>query len=645
MELSAFAEAVLFSADLETKLHAPAHFTDDAPRSAISTPDAPGRPAILPLASGHNIPAAPTPTSIEDPTTRGLALHTFANHELQALELMALALLKFPDAPQGFRRGLAKIITDEQRHFALYQARAEHWGVGLGDAGVGHFFWDTVAHIDTPADFLAALSLTYEQANLDFAVYWKAAFSAVDDQASVDVLQAVYEDEITHVRHGLAWFERLAGRCDFETYAEKLSFPLSPGRAKGPIFNRQGRELVGFSTDFIDELEIRNVSRGRPPRVFSFDPFIEERLAGRTVPARMAHIQQDLAALQMFLAHSEDVVIARRPSLHTLRSLHQLGFEIPQFAESLTSLGDRELGETRPWGTTDHPQLYDKLWALSQRTAFAQAHPSPMLLPVQGVACHSMAQAEPFLGKTFIAKAPLSASGQHRVLLDQPTAPAWLTRHLSHGPVLIEPWHTRLLDLSVQLDIQDAGPNLLGITRFFTRTAGSYQGALIGPWTRGLSPELARAVHGGAGRGIVQELLENAGHFIGTQAHAMGHRGPLGIDAMVVQTPDGPRLQPVLEVNPRTTMGRVALAMGRRTDQTGVWRFLSNNEITAAGYPDRSAFIAQVEATPGMVFTTDPEHAERTLTMLSLGATWQQALGGLQAIGITTNFGPIAPTT
>ena len=44
MELSAFAEAVLFSADLDTKLHAPAHFTDDAPSSAISTPDAPGRP-------------------------------------------------------------------------------------------------------------------------------------------------------------------------------------------------------------------------------------------------------------------------------------------------------------------------------------------------------------------------------------------------------------------------------------------------------------------------------------------------------------------------------------------------------------------------------------------------------------------------
>ena len=40
---------------------------------------------------------------------------------------------------------------------------------------------------------------------------------------------------------------------------------------------------------------------------------------------RVGHIQADLAALQMFLAHREDVVIARRPSLATLRRLHQAG--------------------------------------------------------------------------------------------------------------------------------------------------------------------------------------------------------------------------------------------------------------------------------------------------------------------------------
>ena len=37
-------------------------------------------------------------------------LHFFANHELLAIELIALALLRFPDADPGWRRGLAAIL-------------------------------------------------------------------------------------------------------------------------------------------------------------------------------------------------------------------------------------------------------------------------------------------------------------------------------------------------------------------------------------------------------------------------------------------------------------------------------------------------------------------------------------------------------
>ena len=108
-----FAEAVLFETDMRRKLHAPASFTDDKPGPSVAAPSAPGRPRFVPLRTSKVIPPAPTPSGIEEERNRGLALHSFAHHELQALELMALALLRFPDAPSGFRRGLVKILIDE----------------------------------------------------------------------------------------------------------------------------------------------------------------------------------------------------------------------------------------------------------------------------------------------------------------------------------------------------------------------------------------------------------------------------------------------------------------------------------------------------------------------------------------------------
>jgi len=632
MEIRAFAEAVLFTADMDLKLASPAEFTDSLPGKGIGEVLAPGRPDWLPMRSDLAIPAAPTPRGLEDPRVRGQALHSFAHHELQALELMALALLRFPEAPRGFRRGLVKILTDEQRHFRMYQERAEHWGVGLGDVGMGHFFWDTVADLNTPADFLAALSLTYEQANLDFSVYWEDAFRAVDDIDSGVVLREVYEDEISHVRHGFAWFERLVLGADFEAYSKHLTFPLSPGRGKGPIFNRDGRKRSGMSEDFIDEMEITNVSRGRPPRVFSFDPFVEERAAGRSPSASADYVQRDLAAIPMFFAHREDVVIAPRPSLETLKCMHRLGIEIPQFVDDRAALGERLLGEDAPWGHEADVRAWTKIDAVDLRRELIQAEPNRLWALDESVIAQSLPEAAEFLGQCFIAKEPLSASGQHRVRMDQPGAPAWIEAHIAEGPVVIEPWYDRVLDLSVQLEVTDSGAKTLGVTRFWTNARGTYRGAVIGPWTAGIEPSVLRSLHGGGSRSDIKDALDAMGRAVGEAMHSQGFRGPAGIDAMVVKSPDGLRLLPVLEVNPRYTMGRAALQIHKSTGLRGGWFFLDDRAIERAGLAGRAQLIEAVEATPGVVFTTEPRTAERTLTLMSVaknGASARQAWTGL----------------
>ena len=91
---------------------------------------------------------------------RGLVLHFFANHELLALELMALALLKFPDAPQKFRRGVVQTLKDEQEHVRLYRRRMDEIGVEFGQIPVSDYLWKAIAPMRRPSVFVTGLSLT-----------------------------------------------------------------------------------------------------------------------------------------------------------------------------------------------------------------------------------------------------------------------------------------------------------------------------------------------------------------------------------------------------------------------------------------------------------------------------------------------------
>src|SRR5215472_10021928 len=115
MELREFAEQVLFATTLEEKLRTPQNVTDEHPGAPLATPAAPGRPEHLqfkPHATGKS--EFPGLHRLEDKTERGKLLHFFANHELLATELMALVLLKFPEAPAAFRKGVFETLKDEQ---------------------------------------------------------------------------------------------------------------------------------------------------------------------------------------------------------------------------------------------------------------------------------------------------------------------------------------------------------------------------------------------------------------------------------------------------------------------------------------------------------------------------------------------------
>ncbi len=210
MEIREFAELILFEPSLDGKLNRPGQLTDHSPGTPLLRQVAPQRPPGLSLlAPGDRRRPFPKLSELEVDRRRGEALHFFANHELLALELMALALLRFPDAPRRFRRRLVATMRDEQKHLRLYLRRMNALGVQLGAIPLNGYFWDVLSGMERPMDFVAGMSLTFEQANLDFSLQYRDAFAAVGDVESAEVMAEVLEDEVAHVRHGVHFLERV----------------------------------------------------------------------------------------------------------------------------------------------------------------------------------------------------------------------------------------------------------------------------------------------------------------------------------------------------------------------------------------------------------------------------------------------------
>lgn len=216
---------------------------------------APGRPSTLVAVPGR-FARVPPIAGMPDPNQRARILHALANHELQAVELFAWALLAFPDAPQSFRRGLLAILVDEQRHMALYIDRLTALDTRFGDHPVTGHFWNHIGQITGPLEFVCAMGLTFENANLDFCGDYAAAARACGDVETAAVLDQVHTDEIRHVHFAWTWLRRLAGDADpWQTYTAHIQPPLGPARARGVHLDRGARRSAGMDEAFIAALE------------------------------------------------------------------------------------------------------------------------------------------------------------------------------------------------------------------------------------------------------------------------------------------------------------------------------------------------------------------------------------------------------
>lgn len=643
VELRDWALSILEATRLEGKLTTPAGLADTRPGAPVRV-DRPARPVELRFSAPRE--RAPLAANLESERARGALLHRFANHELLALEVMAATLLAFPSAHPAFRADLARTLAEEQVHLRLYLARMHALGATLGEYPMNDFIWRAAQGMASPRDYAARVALVFEQANLDHARHYRDRFAEVGDTASATVLARVYADEVGHVRDGLRWFRELSPRPadDWTSLGAALVPPLSLARARGPHFDAAGRRAAGFDHDFVARLQTHGASRGRPPTAWWFNPACEDEVArGPHTPSRgVQALTHDLAPLCAFLAAREDVVVAPRPPSPAWgRTLLELGFNLPEFVATHGALHGRKLGALAPWGwSPGAEQVAEGLraslvrpgapWVSTQRLAHSKVEQfrwkqdilglihDTCIAPCEGDVLTHEAEVRAALERGWVVKAPFSTAGRGRCR-GAPTEATlgWARRALAeHGELRAEPWRTRVLDLSFHYDVAPSGTRLRGLVRFETDTRGCFTGTVPGSWIDSLEPPLRRWIGGdGRGRGWLRELAVAVGAALGPRLSTLGVTGPVGVDALVYADGDTFKIDPVVEVNCRYTMGRVSLALQRRLHPAARarWRFVPVRQ----GRPEaRPPVIVDGLLRAGRLFTTDPDAATAVFTVL-----------------------------
>ncbi len=256
LEMREWAVRILGADTLEEKLFSPDKLTDHEPGPSMIWNE-PVRPQGMGFTLRGRDGKLPSFQEHGSQDKRAACLHRFAGHELLAVEIMAYALLRFPDAPKNFRRGLANTLKEEQGHVRLYMARLEAMGVRFGDMPLFKHFWVHTPYLTTPTSYVSVMSLTFEMANLDFAPMYGKSFDTHGDKESAELMAQILKDEIAHVAFGWRWLKKFKaeGLDEWDAWEKHLSPLLTPKRARGFVLHEEHRKKAGVSEEWLNKLK------------------------------------------------------------------------------------------------------------------------------------------------------------------------------------------------------------------------------------------------------------------------------------------------------------------------------------------------------------------------------------------------------
>ena len=203
-----------------------------------------------------------------------------------------------------------------------------------------------------------------------------------------------------------------------------------------------------------------------------------------------------------------------------------------------------------------------------------------------------------------VVKEAYGLAGHNAIRLWEPEMlPAqrqWLVHALGNRQQLVvEPWLERELDFSVQLEMGPRGLKFCG----YTGLINDHKGQFLANWaeadySRCLPVKVAALFREGAdSTGRLQRLYGEIFSLLEAELQRVGFVGPVSIDGLVYRTPQGDcRLKPVVEINPRYTMGRLTLELMKHAcpGNCGLFRLVSRVQARAEGFADLPSYACSL---------------------------------------------------
>lgn len=382
----------------------------------------------------------------------------------------------------------------------------------------------------------------------------------------------------------------------------------------------------------------------------------------------------------MYLARRDDVVLVpERPSREFLSARQAQGFDLPEFEVTSTGVPDpfsplrtRKLGEWRPWLKGPEEAAHAAALGLDQeasgdsfdsrkRTCFSKAWSARFLREwletseccsglidrdAVGREVSTLAEASAVIATwrnagwhRLVVKREHGFAGQNALRLWEPEVLApqwrWIQSSLAGGRLLvIEPWLDRVVEFSVQCEARESGLEVLGYTGLKCDHRGQFEFNWAGPDFAKRPPrEVLRELPSWPPPALTwPAVFARLGEALGPRLRELGYRGAVGIDAFVFRDRDGvARVKPVVEINPRYTMGRVTLELMRfvAPGSRATLRLKSAREAQKGGASladwareEERRLPVRLKGTPkgriaeGFVPLTDPTTARRTMAGL-----------------------------